>query len=145
MLLAVASIFLTALEPAVTKVCLPADQTMQPWLLHVNGCACCLAKTEGVTPCFLEVSSLQSYVLFGADALHTPTGRWLCLLAARARLLRDLSTWLLGCVKGPLIPPAPDSNQTRLLRPVVCLVAAACCLFVVAAAALTPAESPMPR
>eukprot|EP00882_Tetradesmus_deserticola_P030280 GHRQ01033981.1.p1 GENE.GHRQ01033981.1~~GHRQ01033981.1.p1 ORF type:complete len:226 (+),score=26.38 GHRQ01033981.1:198-875(+) len=54
MLLAVATLFLTALEPAITKICMPSGDTMKPWLAYVNGCACCLAKTEGVTACFIE-------------------------------------------------------------------------------------------
>jgi hypothetical protein len=28
---------------------------MRPWLDHVSGCACCLARTKGVSECFLEV------------------------------------------------------------------------------------------
>ncbi|KAF6252972.1 hypothetical protein COO60DRAFT_478769 [Scenedesmus sp. NREL 46B-D3] len=54
MLLAVAALFLTALEPAITQICLPAGSPMKPWLANVNGCACCLAKTKGVTECFIE-------------------------------------------------------------------------------------------
>ncbi|WIA19680.1 hypothetical protein OEZ85_005608 [Tetradesmus obliquus] len=54
MLLAVATLFLTALEPALTQICIPSGNTMPPWLANVNGCACCLAKTKGVTACFIE-------------------------------------------------------------------------------------------
>jgi hypothetical protein len=56
MLLAVATLFLTALEPAITQICVPSGNSMPPWLANVNGCACCLAKTKGVTACFIEVS-----------------------------------------------------------------------------------------
>lgn len=55
MLLGVASLLLTAIEPAVTKVCLPAKSQMKPWLSNVQGCACCLTRTEGVSHCFIEV------------------------------------------------------------------------------------------
>eukprot|EP00775_Hariotina_reticulata_P006178 gene6178-6416_t len=54
MLLSVASLCLTALEPAVTKICLPAKNMLRPWLSNVQGCACCLARTQGVSECFLR-------------------------------------------------------------------------------------------
>jgi hypothetical protein len=33
----------------------PHRNLMRPWLDHVSGCACCLARTKGVSECFLEV------------------------------------------------------------------------------------------
>jgi hypothetical protein len=57
MLLSVATLFLTALAPAITTICMPTGNTMKPWLANVEGCACCLAKTKGVTPCFVQVSA----------------------------------------------------------------------------------------
>lgn len=29
------------------------------WLDHVNGCACCLTRTEGVSPCYLRAKGCQ--------------------------------------------------------------------------------------
>jgi hypothetical protein len=55
MLLSVATLMLTALAPAITRICTPAGNVYKPWLANVEGCACCLAKTKGVTPCFTEV------------------------------------------------------------------------------------------
>jgi hypothetical protein len=55
MLLSVAKLLLTALAPTITKIWMPSGNTYKPWLANVNGCACCLAKTKGVTPCFIEV------------------------------------------------------------------------------------------
>lgn len=68
MLLAVATLFLTALEPALTQICMPSGNTMPPWLANVNGCACCLAKTKGVTACFIEVGV---GCLFVGSVLHS--------------------------------------------------------------------------
>lgn len=57
MLLGVAGLLLTAIEPAVTKICMPESKLMDPWLSNVEGCACCLLRTEGVSKCFIEVGS----------------------------------------------------------------------------------------
>ncbi|GBF95378.1 hypothetical protein Rsub_07806 [Raphidocelis subcapitata] len=54
MLLAVASLVLTAVEPRLEHLCLPTKGTMRPWLIHVHGCACCLTRTAGVSECFLR-------------------------------------------------------------------------------------------
>ncbi|WIA19678.1 hypothetical protein OEZ85_005606 [Tetradesmus obliquus] len=54
MLLSVATLLLTALAPAITTICMPQGNTYKPWLSNVKGCACCLAKTKGVTPCFMQ-------------------------------------------------------------------------------------------
>lgn len=62
MLLGVASLLLTAIAPAVTKICLPAKSQMRPWLSNVQGCACCLTRTEGVSHCFIEVSTVRQTV-----------------------------------------------------------------------------------
>lgn len=31
------------------------------WLDHVNGCACCLTRTEGVSPCYLRAKGCQDF------------------------------------------------------------------------------------
>ncbi|KAI8463937.1 MAG: hypothetical protein J3K34DRAFT_462197 [Monoraphidium minutum] len=54
MLLGVASLVLTALQPQLEVICYPARHAMAPWLSHVDGCACCLTRTRGVSKCFLE-------------------------------------------------------------------------------------------
>jgi hypothetical protein len=55
MLLGVASLLLTAIEPRLEHICLKTGDAMRPWLFRVEGCACCLARTEGVSECFLQV------------------------------------------------------------------------------------------
>lgn len=73
MLLGVASLILTAAEPRLERLCLPAQNTMRPWLSHVADCACCLARTEGVSECFLQVRVCAFCVFFvlveGPDGL----------------------------------------------------------------------------
>lgn len=68
MLLGVATLLLSVCSDNIDSICVPLQnpatgqaRPLQPWLTHVTGtkeaqgCACCLAKTKGVSHCFLEV------------------------------------------------------------------------------------------
>jgi hypothetical protein len=67
MLLGVASLILTALEPSLETVCLPARSQMRPWLDHVQGCACCLQRTHGISECYLQASGRGGRRVCGAQ------------------------------------------------------------------------------
>lgn len=71
MLLGLAILLLNVVEDHITTTCVrvnPETDTtggggvLKPWLsrvtgtAEVSGCACCLAKTKGVSHCFMEVS-----------------------------------------------------------------------------------------
>lgn len=70
MLLSVATLLLTALAPAITTICMPQGNTYKPWLSNVKGCACCLAKTKGVTPCFMQVRAALPHCLGSIHRLN---------------------------------------------------------------------------
>lgn len=71
MLLGLAVLLLNVCEDKIASTCYRIQTTgggggLQPWLSRVTGtkevqgCACCLAKTKGVSDCFLEVSCTVS-------------------------------------------------------------------------------------
>ncbi len=71
MLLGLASLLLSALEPAVVKICSPATGRMEPWLTNVHGCACCLLRTEGVSRCFIEVRAHPRHSFWQLAEYHS--------------------------------------------------------------------------
>lgn len=83
MLLGLAILLLMVCEERIAQICHPikppsnppSNKGLQPWLSRVvgtkevKGCACCLAKTKGVSKCFLKVRGLAGLVCWGL-AVH---------------------------------------------------------------------------
>jgi hypothetical protein len=66
MLLGLASLLLMACEERIASTCVyaPAFATtsarLKPWLSRVEGCACCLQRTRGVSECFFQVCAARA-------------------------------------------------------------------------------------
>lgn len=67
MLLGVATLFLSVIERSVGGACVPAkDLGLAVWADFVKGCACCLARTAGMTECFMRDRGCVSVGAVGA-------------------------------------------------------------------------------
>lgn len=66
MLLGLAILLLNVCEDSIASTCYKVNEqgdggALKPWLSRVvgtkdvQGCACCLAKTKGISECFMEV------------------------------------------------------------------------------------------
>ncbi|CAL8467379.1 g6916 [Coccomyxa elongata] len=62
MLLGVATLLLLTFQKDIGQICIPSKAYAgKNWLDHVNGCACCLTRTAGVSPCYLRAKGCQDF------------------------------------------------------------------------------------
>ncbi|KAK9807309.1 hypothetical protein WJX73_000139 [Symbiochloris irregularis] len=60
-LLGIITLLVGVLEGPITRACVSPNGYRASWLTAVNGCACCLTTTGGVSPCFLAERGCGSY------------------------------------------------------------------------------------